>query len=308
MTDQHRRARDGARDESGTEAWLGGLLEHAAAEYEPDTERLRARVDARIGAPPEGAAARRGRRAARGPRRLALLGRLGLAGIPAGVALATIGGAAALAVGATATIAVTSNHNETTTVSVLTPHGGGSGGPSASQGTSTSPGAQPSGTGSSAPASQGSHSSPGGSASGSATTSATGTGGTNALFSVSALVDPGGNPDWSQLDVRIAAKQPLNSVTIRITVAACAGLASTGQFNTADSGTFTESETTNPNGSLTYTFTLDAGSTFAAKAQGPEFAAQFNHAGTGWNAALDTFSVDARTAGSAADTVIQGAY
>lgn len=316
--ERNRRAREDAPEESMPEAWLTGLLDDAAEGYVPDTERLRALVDARIDAAARQSnqgPARRGRAGAP-TRRLAVLGRLGLAGIPAGVALATIGGAAALAVGVTATLAVTSQHDTSTGVGVLTPHGGGSGGaggPTASRSTLTSPGAtSPVGgaTGNADTATgtgTATHRPSGPAASGSATATATGTGGTNALFSASAIAQTG-NPDWAELDVYVTAKQPLTSLTITVRVTACQGLGSTGVWSSAASGSFTVAETSNGDGSLTYTYTLNQGNTFAPSAQGPEFSAQFNHAAGVWAAASDTFSVAGRTAGSTADTVVDGRF
>jgi hypothetical protein len=294
-----------------SEAWLTGLLDEAAEAYEPDTERLRALVDARIDAARQQRSPARRGRAARPTRRLAVLGRLGLAGIPAGVALAAIGGAAALAVGVTATLAVTSNHDTSTGVGVLTPHGGGSGGPTASQSTLTSAGATSPVGGATGNAGAGTgtaaHSPSAPAASGSATATATGTGGTNALFSTSAIAQTG-NPVWAELDVWVTAKQPLTSLTITVKVAACHGLGSTDIWSSAAGGSFKLAETSNGDGSLTYTFTLDQGNTFAPSAQGPEFSAQFNHAAGVWAAASDTFSVAARTAGATADTVVDGRF
>jgi hypothetical protein len=336
---------DDAYDTSApdAEAWLGDLLDAAAAEYEPDTERLRALVAARIAASPDeladpvhpadpaaqtgpaGHASGRPHRARKRPRahgsggqtrpgsrprRLAVLGRIGLAGIPAGVALATIGAAAALAVGATATIAVTSNHDRPTTVPVVTPNSGGPGGGPPSQSPPTSPSARATvGGGATKPSAPGTHPSPGGSttAPGGSTT-ATGSGGSNQLFSVTTQIDPHSNPSWTELNIWVAAKQPLTSLTVTIKVADCANLASDSEFDDGGGDRITATEATGADGSITYTFVLKPGKTLNPAGQPIEFAGQFTHAASGWTAVDDTYVVGARTAASAADTVARGAF
>jgi hypothetical protein len=236
-----------------------------------------------------------------------VLGRLGLAGIPAGVALATIGATAALAVGVTATIAVTSNHDARTTVAVLTPHGGDSGGTAGpSQSPSTHPGTSAVGSSAattSAPPS--SYASTGGSAATTSSASVAAGGGTNALFSAGPLVDSG-NPSWTELDVMVTAKQQLTSLEVTIKVANCPDLQWTGDYDQGADGQLSKADMPNPDGSITFSFTLNSGQ--AVSPGTLEFAAQFNHAAGGWNAAEDSYVVTARTAASTTDTVVQGAY
>jgi hypothetical protein len=252
------------------------------------------------------------------PRRLAVLGRIGPAGIPAGVGLATIGAAAALAVGATATIAVTSNHDRPTTVPVVTPRSGGPGGgpgvgspsqgPTTSSTTGTSARAT-NGGGAATPSPPGTHPSAGGSANGSGdSATATGSAGANPLFTVSTQIDPHSNPGWTELNLWVAAKQPLTSLTVTIKVADCADLASDSEFDDGGGDRITATEAAGPDGSITYTFVLKAGKTLNPAGQPIEFAGQFTHATSGWTAADDTYVVDARTAAAAADTVARGAF
>lgn len=332
MSDQQRRGGDDARDDAGAAdeaAWLAELLGSAAAAYEPDTERLRALVAERIGESPDGRAvdvhalgeraptghAAGGRRRPASPpprtrRPLPLLARLGLAGIPAGAALAAIGAAAALAIGATATFAVTSNHDVPTMITVLTPNGPGSGRPSSAAATPTSQGAHsPTDGGTTGPASPTTHTSASAGAATTPTASSPAENGvTNALFSVSPSIDSSTNPSWTQLDVTVIAKVPLTTLTITVTVAPCPGLSYYSQYSNAPNSDFAASSVQNPDGSLTYTFALRPGATYNPSADGSLFAVQFKHATTGWNPALDAFTVDGRTVSSAEDYGIHGTF
>lgn len=304
--------------EDERELWLGELLDAAADRYEPDAERLRAMVTARIAQQGEEVEAGTGagatsrevrssgrRRTARG-RGLGLIGRLGLAGIPAGMALATIGAAAALAVGATATIAVTSSHgHHTVTVSApsSTPGLGGS--------SSQNPVASGSPSNPSSPSSNGGPTSTqratsGASASASGSSSTSGVTTSSALVAATPSIDKGGNADWSQLDLSVDVKQPLTALHVTVKVSKCAGLVSTGSWDSGATGQFTTTTTTNSDGSITYEFELAQGDEVSPGAV--TFAVQFNHAGTGWNAADDTYYVAARTATSTSASSVQGAY
>lgn len=299
------------------EAWLGELLDSAAAEYEPDTERLQAMVAARIDESEQAASAgaRRRTRATRStrqsrrmqPRAFGLAARLGLAGIPAGVALATIGAAAALAVGATATIAVTSNHNAGKTVAVLTPSTT-QGSPAApSQGTDSSPTAQAQPGDTEKPTHSATSSTGESTTSTSATpTSTTGTSNSNDLTTVAASVDQGSNSAWAQLDVVVTIRKPLTALDVTIMVSECAGLASTGQWDTGAGGAFSVSATKATDGSITYEFELTPGVTVSPGTL--TFAAQFNHSTTGWSQAADTYFVSARTATSTSASNVNGSY
>lgn len=300
------------------EAWLGELLDSAAAEYEPDTERLQALVAARIdgredeseqaasGSSPRTRGTRSTRRKRRlKPRPFGLAARLGLAGIPAGMALATIGAAAALAVGATATIAVTSNHNTGKTVAVLTPSTTQGSTAAPSQGTDSSPSSQPGDTG------KPTHSSTSSAGESTSASSATPTGTaesskSNDLTTVAASVDAGSNSAWAQLDVVVTIHKPLTALDVTVKVSECAGLASTGQWDTGAGGEFSVSTTKATDGSLTYEFELTPGVTVPPGTL--TFAAQFNHSTSGWSQAADTYYVSARTATSTSAASVNGAY
>jgi hypothetical protein len=294
------------------EAWLGELLDSAAAEYEPDTERLQAMVAARIDeseqAASAGARATRSTRQSRRrmkPRAFGLAARLGLAGIPAGVALATIGAAAALAVGATATIAVTSNHNAGKTVAVLTPSTAAGSTAAPSRGADSSPTAQPGDTGK--PTHSVTSTTGASTTSTSATpTSTTGTSNSNDLTTVTASVDQGSNSAWAQLDVVVTIRKPLTAFDVTIKVSECAGLASTGQWDSGAGGEFSVSATKATDGSITYEFELTPGVTVSPGTL--TFAAQFNHSTTGWSQAADTYYVSARTATSTSASSVNGSY
>ncbi|HET9173156.1 MAG TPA: hypothetical protein VFN97_27255 [Actinospica sp.] len=292
-------------DERESEQWLGELLDAAADGYEPDADRLKAMVTARIAQQSEEREAavstggRDRRRAAgsraEGPRRrgLGLLGRVGLAGIPAGVALATVGAAAALAVGATATIAVTSSHDHQT-VSVAAPT------TSPDTGGASSPSAPPSGGSPSAAATSRS-ASPSTSESGTPVSTSS-----SALVSVTASIGQASNPNWAELDVAVAIRQPLTALHVTVKVSKCPGLQTTDTWDTGASGQFTERTTDNADGSITYEFELVGGD--QAGSGTVDFAVQFNHATTGWKPQDDTYYVSARTATSGSASSAGGAY
>ena len=301
------------------EPWLGELLDAAAAEYAPDTERMRALVAARIAEQQDEervttASARSLRGKARRRGRLGLLGRLGLAGLPAGVALAMIGTtAAALAVGATATIAVSSQHDHPRSVTVSAP-GSTSGGSAPEQsGTDTdSPSASPAATGSQsqppAAATAGStHPGASSSTSASATSSAPATDtAASALVGAAAAIDSGSNANWAQLDLNVTVKQSLTALDVTVKVSNCTGLAETGAWDSGATGQFTETTSKDSDGSITYEFQLTPGHEVSTGTV--TFAVQFNHASTGWYAADDTFYASARTATSTSASSAHGAY
>ena len=321
--DEQRRRQRRQRERAGQrdQPWLSELLDAAAEQYEPDAERLKAMVTARIAQQTDEAEAtisaaatsRRSRRrtAETGRRRglgirLGLIGRLGLAGIPAGVALTTIGAAAALAVGATATIAVTSSHDHRT-VTIAAPSSTPGQGGSSSQNTGTGSSGSPSATGTAThPTTTTS------SAATSTTAPTTNSPTTNALTTSSALVsatpsiDPASFSYWAQLDLVVTAKEPLTALDVTVKVSKCAGLGSTGSWDTGAIGEFSATSTTNSDGSITYEFELKSGQQVSPGTM--TFAVQFNHAATGWNTADDTFYVSARTATSTGATAVQGPY
>jgi hypothetical protein len=279
-------------DGRNEERWLSELLDAAAEEYEPDSDRLKAMVAARIARQSdEKEAAVTARRTTR-RRGLGLLGRLGLAGIPAGVALSTIGAAAALAVGATATIAVTSSHDHHT-VTVAGPSATpDTGGGSSASGT-------PSEGASSAATTESSH----------PVTSAAGTPvstSSSDLVTATASIGQATNPSWSELDLAVAIKQPLTALHVTVKVSKCEGLATTGTFDTGAGGQFTETSTTDSAGAITYEFELVTGD--QAGSGTVTFAVQFNHATSGWNPADDTYYVSARSSTSTSASTASGAY
>ena len=326
--DERRRRQRRQRERAGQQdqPWLSELLDAAAEQYEPDAERLKAMVTARIAqqsdeaeatttsasssATTEGryAASSRSRRSGRRTARtgrvrgLGLIGRLGLAGIPAGVALTTIGAAAALAVGATATIAVTSSHDHRT-VTIAAPSDTPGRGGTSSQSAGPSGGASATGTPTSRTTTK---------TTTSATASASTSTSTNALTASSALVSATPSIDsasfnyWAQLDLVVTAKEPLTALDVTVKVSKCAGLGSTGSWDTGAIGEFTATTTTNADGSITYEFELNHGQDVSPGTM--TFAVQFNHAATGWNTADDTFYVSARTATSTGATAVQGPY
>jgi hypothetical protein len=304
----HEQRRD-ERAPGEPELWLGELLDAAAEQYEPDTERLKAMVTARIArqsedAEPSSHPSRRARRS--GPRRrrgLGVIGRLGLAGIPAGVALTTVGAAAALAVGATATIAVTSSHPHHA-VTVAGPSSTPGRGRPSSQTTDASSSPTPVSTG---PATSVSATSgPSGSGQTTASGSPTGSMTTSALVAAAPTIDKASNSDWAQLDLTVDVKDPLTALHVTVKVSKCAGLGSTGSWDSGAIGQFAETTTTDSDGSITYEFELAQGDQVSPGTV--TFAVQFNHAATGWNVADDTYYVSARTTTSTAAASIQGAY
>ena len=322
--DEQRRRQRRQRERAGQQdqPWLSELLDAAAEQYEPDAERLKAMVTARIAQQSDEAEAtispaapsrRSRRRAARTGRTrrlgfgLGLIGRLGLAGIPAGVALTTIGAAAALAVGATATIAVTSSHDHRT-VTIAAPSSTPGQGGSSSQNTGTGPSGGPSATGTATHPATATSSAATATSTASAGNSAT----TNALTTSSALVsatpsiDPASFSYWAQLDLVVTAKEPLTALDVTVKVSKCAGLGSTGSWDTGAIGQFSATSTTNSDGSITYEFELESGQEVSPGTM--TFAVQFNHAATGWNTADDTFYVSARTATSTGASAVQGPY
>ena len=293
MADERNRERD---RESGQnpEIWLGELLDAAAAHYEPDTERLRALVTARIAQQDGSEASAASSRKAGRRRGLGLLGRVGLAGIPAGVALATVGAAAAIAVGATATIAVTSHGQHPITLAAPTT--------SAGVGGASSP--TPETTESASPVSTGASTHP--ATSGSSTPVGTSTSSGPGIVAAKASIDPGSSASWTQLDVVVTAKQPLTALHVTVKVSNCTGLASTGSWNSGAGGQFTEVTTTDSAGAITYEFELAKGRTLSTETL--TFAVQFSHASSGWNPAHDTFYVSARTATSTSASSVSGAF
>lgn len=292
MADRNPADGDDGREQA---LWLNELLDAAADQYEPDAERLTAMVTARIarqGSSPDSPRSPRVRR-----RGLGLLGRLGLAGIPAGVALATIGAAAAIAVGATATIAVTSSHDHHTVPVAGPSTSPATGGGSSSPNPEPSEGASPAATGESTRTATSSAGSTAGSTA--ASTSV-------ALVAATSSIGQASSPSWSELDLSVAIRQPLTALHVTVKVSKCAGLASTGTWNSGVGAAFTEKTTTDSGGSITYEFELAKGGQVQPGTL--TFAVQFDHASSGWKPQDDTYYVSARTSTSTSASSAAGAY
>ena len=274
-----------ADDERDQGTWIGGLIDAAAREYEPDGERLRELVAARIAEDADGR---------RSPSRRLRSGRAGAAGLrtrlnrtfSVGAAIGAVGAAVAIAVGVTAMLAVGSPRANSTASGV----GGGPGASAAATVPGSTPSAAPSDTGPSA----GRTSPPSGSAAASDSYTAT------------ERIDQASNPDWTQLDVVVTAKQPLTALVITIRVAECPGLGSPKSYDTGDYGAFGTSSATAPDGSVSFVFTLVAGQTLAPGTV--EFAAQFNHGAAGWHAAADSYRISAQAAAAPGAAVTDGVY
>jgi hypothetical protein len=147
--------------------------------------------------------------------------------------------------------------------------------------------------------------SPSASASASNTSTATNASSAN-LVTATGTVSSGSNSSWTELDVGTDVSQTLSAMTITIKVAHCTGLSETGEWNSGASGQFTETQTTNSDGSITYVFELVSGDEV-----GPgdvTFAAQFSHDASGWSASADTYSVTARGASSGATGELGGSF
>ena len=281
------------RDDQGT--WVGGLLDAAARGYEPDTERLRALVAARIAEDAEDEEAADGRRSV--SRRRAHGGWGGERGggglrvrlhrtFSVGGAIAAVGAAVAIAVGVTAMLAVASPGKGTNASVIATPGTAPAAAPTASPGTARI------------------------TASGTATVPVTGAAppSTTAAdaYTATERVDEVSNPEWAQLDVVVTANKPLTGLEITIRVADCAGLGMLESFDTGAFGAFTSSTTTARDGSVSYVFSLVAGHTLAPGTV--QFAAQFSHGATGWHAAADTYRISAQTASGPGAAVTEGVY
>jgi hypothetical protein len=276
-----------AEDERDQGTWIGGLLEAAAHEYEPDGERLRDLVASRVAQEGDGRQALRrgfgrGRRAGVAPGGGGLRTRLHRT-FSAGAAIAAVGSAVAIAVGVTAMLAVTSPSPATDRSGV---HIGDGTTPTGRAGTSTVVTAAPS-----TAASPGRTSPPLPSSD---------------SYVATERVDQSSNPNWAQLDVVVTAKEPLTALEITISVADCAGLGMPKSFDTGAYGAFAASTASGPDGSVSYVFSLVPGQSLAPGTV--EFAAQFNHGATGWSQGSDTYRISARTAGAAAPVVAEGAY
>jgi prolyl oligopeptidase PreP (S9A serine peptidase family) len=103
----------------------------------------------------------------------------------------------------------------------------------------------------------------------------------------------------------VTVKQQLTALHVTVKVSKCSGLANTGSFDTVGS-TFTVTATKDSDGSITYEFDLAKGDTIAPGTY--TFAAQFQHASSGWKPQDDTFYVSARTATSKSASSASGAY
>lgn len=282
-----------AEDGHDQGTWIGGLLDAAARGYEPDGERLRELVSARIaeqerkrdgvrpGLPGRLRLARAGHgtRAGRGGGLRTRLGGM----FSAGAGIAAVAGAVAIAVGVTTMLAVTSS-SPTTSGPGRAGDGGGAGGAVSRTGAPAGP----------------------------APSTTPGAGGTSLTgqapdsFTTTERVDAASNPNWAQLDVVVTAKRPLTGLEITVRVAGCPGLDVTGFFDTGAYGAFTSSRAPGAGGSIGFVFGLAAGHTLSPGTV--EFAVQFNHSATGWRAEQDTYRISAQPAAAPAVTVTEGAY
>lgn len=275
-------------------------MDAAAGGYEPDGERLRDLVAARIAEQGEDrrSYSRRLARASRtGGRLRTRWDRL----FSAGAGIAAVGAAVAIAVGVTTMLAVTSPGP------AARGSGGGYKGAAATGGTGTSAVAA---TG----ASTNPATAPGNTTNaGSATAAPPGAVGSSApsassdSYVATEQVDQSSNPDWAQLDVVVTAEKPLTALQITIRVAECSGLGMPKSFDTGAYGTFTSSTSTAGDGSVSYVFSLVAGRGLAPGGT-VEFAAQFNHGAAGWHPGADTYRISAQTAAAPDAAVTDGVY
>jgi len=126
------------------------------------------------------------------------------------------------------------------------------------------------------------------------------------LLTASGTVNINSSTTWTELDVATDISHTLNSLTITFTVEPCPGLIAQGNWDDGAGGQFSETTTTNANGSITYVFVLTPGDEV-----GPgdvTFAAQFSHDVSGWNAGVDTYDVAAQSASSGAADDLGGSF
>jgi len=147
--------------------------------------------------------------------------------------------------------------------------------------------------------------SPSASATASSTPTATTTKFANFL-TASGTVNINSTTTWTELDVETDIAKALRSLTITFTVEPCPGLIAQGNWNDAASGQFSETTTTNANGSITYVFALTPGDQV-----GPgdvSFAVQFSHDASGWSAGADTYDVAATKAATGSADDLGGSF
>lgn len=122
----------------------------------------------------------------------------------------------------------------------------------------------------------------------------------------SSVYDQGHNSTWTQLDIAASVKQTLSALTITFTIADCPGLNAAGAWDSGAGGAFRETTTTNRDGSVTYVFQLSSGDQVSPGTI--NFAAQFSHQSSSWEASADSYSIVAKAAGSSATNTLTGSF
>lgn len=278
-------------EEHDRDSWVSGLIDAAARDYEPDTERLRDLVASRIaeyGDDRRAASRRLGRELRGGGRLRTRLSRT----VPVGAGIAAVGAAVAIAVGITTMLAVTSPSTAASGAAVVRGGAGSRTTAITTSGAAAAPSTSPTTT----PSAGGSP----GSGAGLRPSASSGS------YTATERVDQSSNAEWTQLDVVVTAKKPLTALVITISVADCAGLGMPKSYDDGPYGAFTTSTTTATDGSVDFAFTLTAGQTLAPGTV--EFAAQFNHAATGWDRGADTYRISVQDAAAPDPAVTDGAY
>jgi endoglucanase len=130
------------------------------------------------------------------------------------------------------------------------------------------------------------------------TVSLTVTGTTSGVVTAAASVGSA-SPWFNELQLRVSNTAPLTAMTITVVVQRTTGISHSGAYNTVG-GQITQSNVST-SGTITYTFTLNAGQTLSA-ATGRLFAMQLSGTGTAHPTAGDTYSVT-YTSGGTTQTV-----
>lgn len=101
-------------------------------------------------------------------------------------------------------------------------------------------------------------------------------------------VDAGSNSYWAQSDITVSVSRPLTSLTVELRVVDTGGVASTGQWSTANGQDLTTSSGTE-GGDLVYRWVLDTGRTLQPGTY--TFAGQFSHDPGNRDASGDHYAV-----------------
>ena len=126
------------------------------------------------------------------------------------------------------------------------------------------------------------------------------------FLTASGTVSVNSSTTWTELDVETDIAKALRSLTITFTVEPCPGLTADADWDDGASGQFSETTTTNANGSITYVFVLTPGDEV-----GPgdvTFAVQFSHDASGWDAGADTYDVAATKASTGSADDLGGSF